>query len=112
MIGCPVASIGSEVSTQDCNVCSKTRELLGRKRRYVESAVREAMADGSIEPGDPVKRTLVLASLIEGMVLQARMLNDPEVLKDLVEMGLEILRVKQPVAESVPTLAPAVPDAV
>jgi len=112
MIGCPVASIGSEVSTSDCNMCSKTRELLGRKRRYVESAVREAMADGSIEPGDPVKRTLVLASLIEGMVLQARMLNDPEVLKDLVEMGLEILRVKQPAAAAPAALAPAFPDAV
>jgi TetR/AcrR family transcriptional repressor of nem operon len=111
MIGCPVASIGSEVSTQDCNICSKTRELLARKRRSVESAMREAMANGSIEPGDPIKRTLVLASLIEGMVLQARMLNDPEVLKDLVEMGLEILRVRQPAGAASPALEPALPEA-
>jgi TetR/AcrR family transcriptional regulator, transcriptional repressor for nem operon len=111
MIGCPVASVGSEVSTQDCNICSKTRELLGRKRRYVESAMREAMANGSIEPGDPVKRTLVLASLIEGMMLQARMMNDPEVLKDLLEMGLEIIRVRQPAPSIAPALEPALPEA-
>lgn len=107
MVGCPVASVGSEVSTQDCSICSKTRDLLGRKRRYIESAMREAMANGSIEPGDPVKRTLVLASLIEGMMLQARMMNDPEVLKDLLEMGLEIVRVRPPVPEASPALAPA-----
>jgi TetR/AcrR family transcriptional repressor of nem operon len=72
--------------------------------------MREAMADGSIEPGDPVKRTLVLVSLIEGMMLQARMMNDPEVLKDLLEMGLEIIRVRPPIPEASPALAPAVPE--
>jgi TetR/AcrR family transcriptional repressor of nem operon len=111
MIGCPVASVGSEVSTQDGSVCAKTREILGRKRRYVESAMREAMANGSIEPGDPVKRTLVLASLIEGMMLQARMLNDPDILKDLVEMGLEIIRVTPVKPEPSAELAPALPEA-
>lgn len=112
MIGCPVASVGSEVSTQDGCVCAKTREILGRKRRYVESAIREAMANGSIEPGDPVKRSLVLASLIEGMMLQARMLNDPEILKDLVEMGLEILRVRASGSEVASEPAPALPQAI
>lgn len=97
MIGCPVSSVGSEVGTQECNICSKTREMLKRKHRYVESTIREAMANGSIEAGDPVKRTLVLVSFIEGMMLQARTMNDPEILKDLREMGLEILRVKEPV---------------
>lgn len=94
VLGCPVASVGSEVGTQECSICGKTRELLTRKRRYVESAVREAMADGSLEPGDPAKRTLLLMSFVEGLMLQARMLNQPEILKDVVEMGLEILRVK------------------
>jgi TetR/AcrR family transcriptional regulator, transcriptional repressor for nem operon len=96
MIGCPVSSVGSEVGTQECNICSKIREILKRKHRYVESTIKEAIANGSIEPGDPVKRTIVLTSFIEGMVLQARTMNDPEILKDLHEMGLEILRVKAP----------------
>jgi TetR/AcrR family transcriptional repressor of nem operon len=96
MIGCPVASVGSEVGTQECNICSKTREILKRKHRYVEATIKEAMANGSIETGDPIKRTVVLISFIEGMMLQARTMNDPEILKDLHEMGLEILRVKEP----------------
>lgn len=96
MLGCPVASMGSELGTQECSICAKTREIIGRKRRYVEAAVKEAIADGSLEPGDPAKRTVVLTSFIEGMMLQARTMNDPEILKDLHEMGLEILRVKAP----------------
>lgn len=95
MLGCPVASVGSEVGTQECSICAKTRELVGRKRRYVEATVREAIADGSLEPGDPVKRTTVLMSFIDGLTLQARMLNDPEILKDLAELGLEILRIRE-----------------
>lgn len=94
MIGCPVASVGSEVGTQECNICEKTREIMARKRRYVESTVRDAIADGSLEPGDVAKRTTVLLSFIEGLTLQARMANDPEILKDLPELGLEILRVR------------------
>lgn len=96
MIGCPVASVGSEVGTQECNICEKTREIMARKRRYVESTVRDAIADGSLEPGDVAKRTTVLLSFIEGMTLQARTANDPEILKDLPELGLEILRVRTP----------------
>jgi TetR/AcrR family transcriptional repressor of nem operon len=94
VLGCPVASVGSEISTLESDICSKTREMVLRKRRYLESAIREAMADGSIEAGDAAKRTVVLASFIEGMMMQARMMNDPEILKDLPEMGLEILRVR------------------
>lgn len=106
MIGCPVASVGSEVGTTECTICDKTREVVARKRRYVESTIREAIAEGALEPGDPVKRTTVLLSFIDGMTLQARMANDLDILKSLPELGLEILRVKEPAAE---LAAPPVP---
>lgn len=109
VLGCPVASVGSEISTLEKDICSKTREMVLRKRRYLESTVREAMANGSIEAGDATKRALVLASFIEGMMMQARMMNDPEILKDLPEMGLEILRVRnaEATAETAPVAATA-----
>lgn len=108
MLGCPVSSVGSEMGTTECTVCEKTREILGRKRRYVEATIREAIANGSLEPGDPIKRTTVLMSFIEGMTLQARMLNDPEILKGLPEMGLEILRVRAADPEIVNAPVPAI----
>jgi TetR/AcrR family transcriptional repressor of nem operon len=105
VLGCPVCSVGSEISTQEVDVSAKIRELFGRKARYVESALRDAMADGTIEPGDPAKRALVLMTFINGMISQARIMNDPEILKDLTEMGLEILRVKTPAPASSAPLA-------
>ncbi|ACB77091.1 TetR/AcrR family transcriptional regulator [Opitutus terrae] len=107
MLGCPVASVGSEMGTTECTICEKTREMVGRKRRYIEATVREAIANGSLEPGDPVKRTTVLMSFIEGLTLQARIMNDPEILKGLPELGLEILRVRAVQPELEPTPVPA-----
>ncbi|PTY08683.1 TetR/AcrR family transcriptional regulator [Opitutaceae bacterium EW11] len=107
ILGCPVASVGSELSSCETTVCSKTREIISRKRPYVESAIRDAMADGTLEPGDPARRATVLISFLEGMVARARMMNDPEVLKDLPDLGMDILRVRQTAAPAAPSSPPA-----
>jgi TetR/AcrR family transcriptional regulator, transcriptional repressor for nem operon len=94
VLGCPVWSVGSEVSTQEVDVSAKVREILSRKRRYYESAIRDAIAEGTMEAGDPAQKALGLASLIEGAVSQARIMNDPEVLRNLAATALSLLRVK------------------
>ena len=98
VLGCPVCSVGSEVSTQEIDVGAKVRELFARKRKYLESTIRDAMAEGLIEPCDPPEKALALSCLIEGAVTQARIMNDPETLKNLPAMGLDLLRVKKAVA--------------
>src|ERR1700722_18647451 len=55
VLGCPVCCLGSEVTTQDEKLGAKVRELFDRKRRYFESAIRDAVADGSIEPCNPAE---------------------------------------------------------
>jgi TetR/AcrR family transcriptional regulator, transcriptional repressor for nem operon len=94
VLGCPVCSVGSEISTQEIDVSAKVRELFSRKRRYLESAIRDAIADGVIEPCDPAQKALAIFCLIEGAVTQARIMNDPEPLRSLPTMGLDLLRVK------------------
>ena len=94
--GCPACSVGSEVSTQEVDVSAKVREILGRKRRYYESVIRDALAEGSIEPCDPAQKATALIGLIEGIMGQARIMNDPEILRNLPAMSLELLRAKQP----------------
>jgi TetR/AcrR family transcriptional repressor of nem operon len=94
VLGCPVFSVGSEVSTQEVDVNAKIREILARKRRYLESAIRDAVAEGAIEPCDPAQKALALACLVEGAVSQARIMNDPELLKSLPTLGLDLLRPK------------------
>jgi TetR/AcrR family transcriptional regulator, transcriptional repressor for nem operon len=94
VLGCPVCCLGSEVTTRDEKLGAKVRELFDRKRRYFESAVRDAVADGSIEPCDPAEKVASVAGLIEGVVLQSRIMNDPELVRRLPAMILDLLRPK------------------
>jgi TetR/AcrR family transcriptional regulator, transcriptional repressor for nem operon len=105
VLGCPVCSVGSEISTQEVDVTAVVREMVSRKRRYYESAIRDAVAQGVIEPCDPVQESLALLALLEGLVSQARIMNDPEILRKLPAMALGLLRLKAKPADAVPELA-------
>jgi len=105
VLGCPVCSIGSEISTQEVDVTAVVREMVSRKRRYYESAIRDAVAQGVIEPCDPVQESMALLGLLEGLVSQARIMNDPEILRKLPAMALGLLRVKAMPDSAVPELA-------
>ncbi len=94
VLGCPVCSVGSEISTQDEKVGAKVREICGQKRRYFETAIRDAIAQGSIEPCDAAEKTASLIALIEGIICQGRIMNDPGIIKNLPAMVLDLLRVK------------------
>lgn len=97
VLGCPVCSVGSEVSTSEVDVAAKIREVMSRKRRYYESTIRDAISEGAMEPCDPAQATCALVALIDGLVSQSRIMNDPEPLRDLPKMALSLLRVKTPV---------------
>jgi TetR/AcrR family transcriptional repressor of nem operon len=96
VLGCPVMSVGSETCTcaESAAVGDKIRELFSRKRRYYESAIRDALAEGSIEPGDPVEKAAALSGLIEGILSQARLLNNVDILRNLPDLALRILGAK------------------
>jgi TetR/AcrR family transcriptional repressor of nem operon len=94
VLGCPMFTIASELSTQEDDVSAAGRDFLARKRRYYESTIRDAVAQGVIEPCDPAQLGLALFGLIEGMVSQARIMNEPEILQSLPEMAMSLLRAK------------------
>jgi TetR/AcrR family transcriptional repressor of nem operon len=105
VLGCPVCTVGSEVSTQEHDVSAVIREIMSRKRRYFESAIRDAVAQGAVEPCEPGQAALALFALIEGLVSQARIMNDPEILQKLPAMALGLLRVKAKEGASAPVSA-------
>jgi TetR/AcrR family transcriptional repressor of nem operon len=78
---------------------------MSRKLKYYESAIRDAVAQDAIEPCDPAQEALALLGLLEGLISQARIMNDPEILRKLPEMALGLLRVKAKPAATVPELA-------
>jgi TetR/AcrR family transcriptional repressor of nem operon len=95
VLGCPVGTVGSEVSTNEIDVSAKVREISARKQRYYESAIRDAIAEGSIEPCDPVQKAQTLLFLIQGALNEARIMNNVDYLRNLPTSALEMLRVKK-----------------
>ncbi|MFT3782748.1 MAG: TetR/AcrR family transcriptional regulator [Nibricoccus sp.] len=94
VLGCPVVSMGSETCTCDKEINVKIRELLTRKRRYFESAIRDAVAEKQIPPCDPTEKAMAFAALVEGGICQARIMNDPEVIRTLPGVALALLGAK------------------
>jgi TetR/AcrR family transcriptional repressor of nem operon len=82
VLGCPLLSIGCEVSTQDPLIRTKVQEILGRQLKYFETAIRDAHGEGSISAPNPRSKARSLYALIQGALTQARILDDLEVIRD------------------------------
>ncbi|MFH1498179.1 MAG: TetR/AcrR family transcriptional regulator [Verrucomicrobiota bacterium] len=97
VMGCPVCSVGNEVCTGEKNtVAEAIREVFNRKRRYYESAIRDAIAAGAMPPCDPAETATALFGLIDGLVSQARIMNDINVLKNLPQLAMNLLKLPTP----------------
>jgi TetR/AcrR family transcriptional regulator, transcriptional repressor for nem operon len=100
ILGCPFISVGSEVSTQDQIVRETIDRIMDRKLNYFVSAVRDAAAEGLINAPDPVAKARALFSCYQGMMAQARIQNDIELLRGFKEVAMEVLGVKRASAMS------------
>ena len=95
VLGCPLFALGSEVCTQENALRKKIEEILGYKRKYLESAIRDAHAAGLIEAPDPSAKAGMILAYYEGLLTQARIQNDVEVLRDTIHGVFAILGVKE-----------------
>jgi TetR/AcrR family transcriptional repressor of nem operon len=100
ILGCPLLSIGSEVSTQDEGVRATVDRIWGRKINYFVSAIRDAHAQGLIEAPDPEARAKALFACYHGTLAQARIENDVELIRDFKEVARDVLGVKHEHAAS------------
>jgi TetR/AcrR family transcriptional repressor of nem operon len=94
VLGCQVFSLASEVVAQDEKLGNKVRQIVAQKRKYFESAIRDAIAEGAIEACDPAEKVASLAGLIEGVMMQSRIMNDPDLVGRLPVMAQDLLRPK------------------
>jgi TetR/AcrR family transcriptional repressor of nem operon len=98
VLGCPLFTLGSEVSTQESRLQKKVQEILDRKVKYLESAIRDAHAAGLIDAPDATAKAKMLFAYYQGLLTQARINNDLGVLKDFLRRTYELLGVKQAMA--------------
>lgn len=94
ILGCPMISIGTEVSTQDQVVRDTVNGILDRKMKYFVSAIRDAHAQGLIVAPDPEAKARALFACYHGTLVQARIKNDLEAVRDFKYVAWDILGVK------------------
>ena len=92
--GCPYASVGVELATQDEKVRGKVQELFDRNTKYVESAIAEARREGSVSIADPRTAAQQVYSYALGLLLQAKIRNDLELLHNLEPTIMAMLGAK------------------
>jgi TetR/AcrR family transcriptional repressor of nem operon len=100
VLGCPFASIGTELRAPeggDGGLRDAIQFLVRTKMRYFESAIRDAMAEGSIPKGDAAALAQTLYLYLEGAIAHARIQNDLDFLKGIEDNGLRLIGF-QPVA--------------
>jgi TetR/AcrR family transcriptional regulator, transcriptional repressor for nem operon len=93
--GCPYASLGTELATQDEKIRTKSQEIMDRTIRYLESALRDAAREGSIivEDANSIAKRIYTAVL--GVLLFAKVHNDLAVLREIEETVLNIAGVRK-----------------
>ena len=96
VLGCPLYAIGSEICTREQTLRAKIQEILGYHRKYLESAIREAHVEHSVIAPDPAEKARMIHAFYEGLLTQARIQNDPEVLRELPRGVFALLGVVQP----------------
>lgn len=89
--GCPFSSIASEMATQDERLRRTAEEILEREHAHFERALRDAIDAGAIRPGDPAAIARMLGTFLLGATLQAKVHNDPELLRSLGTQACELL---------------------
>jgi TetR/AcrR family transcriptional repressor of nem operon len=93
VLGCPVHSLGAEVSTWEESLQAKIKEAIAKHQRYIESALKEAANEGGIpKKPNPATRAQIVSAYVEGVLMHARILNDLKVLDAMADGVLMIAR--------------------
>ncbi|HWY77619.1 MAG TPA: TetR/AcrR family transcriptional regulator [Verrucomicrobiae bacterium] len=95
VLGCPFASVGCELSTQDEKIRRKAGEMFERMCQYLETTLRDAHEKGMIGRQDFSASARTVFSLVTGMLLQAKVKNDADVLRGLGDVVLQLIGVRQ-----------------
>ncbi len=97
VLGCPLYTLGSEISTQETELRAVIEDHLSGMHRYLESAIRDAHNEGLIHAPDASTTAKLLMAFYEGLVTQARISNDLSVLNNFWPGTLNVLGIREPV---------------
>lgn len=101
VLGCPLLSLGAEVSTQEHGLQKRIQDILDQKRKYLETAIRDAHAAGLVHAPDAASKARLLFSYYQGLLAQARIQNDMRILAEAKQGTLELLGVTRATLQTI-----------
>jgi len=96
VLGCPLCTLGTEISTQEKGLQKKVKEIMAHALKYIETAIRDAHAAGLIDAPDARAKANIIHAYHLGLLMQARIHDDIAVLKDFTKSTFELLGVNPP----------------
>lgn len=93
--GCPYASLGTELATQDEKIRAKSQEIMDRTIRYLESALRDALREGLIGLQDPAAGAKRIYTAVLGLLLYAKVHNDLAAMEELDSFIMDMVQPKK-----------------
>jgi TetR/AcrR family transcriptional regulator, transcriptional repressor for nem operon len=94
VLGCPLCTLGTEVSTQEDALRRKVQAIMDQSRKYLETTIRDAHADGLIHAPDAAAKARTVYAYTEGLMQQARIRNDLGLFREMERGILDLLGVK------------------
>lgn len=95
VLGCPLCTLGSEVSTQEAGLRRKIEDVMSQCRKYLETTIRDAQAAGLVHVADVPAKARCVYAYMEGLMTQARIQNNLEVLREMEQGILDLLGVSR-----------------
>ena len=89
--GCLFGNLALEVSSQDDPVRTRLQEIFQEQIDIVETVIREAVRGGELKSTDPRAAAKAIVAQIEGLVLFAKLFNDPGQLEQLWQNSMNLL---------------------
>ena len=94
VLGCPLCTLGAEISTLETELRKTVTEIMDQSRRYFETTIRDAHAAELIHAPDAVSKSRLVYTYVEGVLTQARIKDDLAPLKEMERGILDILGAK------------------
>jgi TetR/AcrR family transcriptional repressor of nem operon len=81
--GCPYASVGGELATQDKKIRLKAQDLIDRNVKYLVGTIGDAMLAGVAQADDVQAKAEMVHAFVIGLLLRAKIFNDLKILNHL-----------------------------
>jgi TetR/AcrR family transcriptional repressor of nem operon len=102
-LGCPFSSIGTEIIAADKPLRDSVQRMIKGKLRFFESALRDLQAEGQLQGQDAAALARQAFAYFEGVLAQARISDDLEMLRGVYGAVVKLLGLKQPATAGSPS---------